>query len=435
MAKEDLALLGGEKSVKDDYKDIFRWPVVTKEDEEAVLEVLRRGSMSGNDITLQFEKEYAGWAGTEYALAYPNGTDGLRAAMWASGVGAGDEIICPSLTYWASCAQALTLGAAVNFADIDPDTLTIDINDIEHRIGPRTRAIVAVHYASYPCDMDPIMKIAENHNLKVIEDVSHAHGGMYKGKMLGSIGDCAGMSLMSGKSLAVGEGGMLTTNSRTIYERCIAYGFYERTSQTMWADYQVELHEPELKKFAGLPLGGYKHRINQTAAAMGRVQLRNYPSRRKEILKAMNRFWDMLDGTPGIKAHRPPENSGLEMGGWYTARGLYREKELGGLPLEKFCEALRAEGFPASPGANSPLHLHPVFHEADIFRQGKPTMISFGQRDVRQGPGSLPVTEKVIQTVFSIPWFKKDAPDVIAEYVNAVNKVAANADRLVKEDR
>lgn len=431
--KQKLALTGGEKSVAGAHEDIFKWPVVTKEDEEAVLEVLRRGAMSGNDVTLQFEKEYAEWNKTEYALAYPNGTDSLRSAMWACGLGAGDEIICPSLTYWASCAQALTLGAAVNFADIVQDTLTIDPDDIEHRIGPRTKAIVAVHYASYPCDMDRIMEIAKKHNVRVIEDVSHAHGGMYKGKMLGSIGDCAGASLMSGKSLAVGEAGMLTTNSREIYERCIAYGFYERTVKTRWVDSAAELHDDSLRKFAGIPLGGYKHRLNQTASAMGRCQLRRYPERRKEILKAMNRFWDMLEGVPGVKAHRPPESSGLEMGGWYASMGLYKKEELGGLPIERFCEALTAEGFETSPGANSPLHLHPVFQEADIFNQGRPTMISFGQRDVRQGAGSLPVTEAVPETVFRIPWFKKDVPDVIAEYADAVKKVAENEDRLMEE--
>ena len=147
-----LALLGGPKSVTLDVGDLFRWPIVTREDEDAVLSVLRAGSMSGNEITKQFEAEFAQWIGRGHALAYPNGTDALRAAMWAVGLGAGDELICPSMTYWASCAQALTLGAAVNFADIDPDTLCIAPGDIELRIGPRTRAIMVVHYAGHPCD-------------------------------------------------------------------------------------------------------------------------------------------------------------------------------------------------------------------------------------------------------------------------------------------
>ncbi len=180
--KSTLAVLGGPKSVTREQGDIFKWPIVTKEDEDAVLEVLRAGSMSGNAVTKEFEKEFAAWQGRKYALAYPNGTDSLRAAMWASGLGAGDEIICPSMTYWASATQALTLGAAVNFADIDPETLCIDPGDIEHRIGPRTKAIMVVHYAGYPCDMDRIMAIARKHGVKVIEDVSHAQGSLYQGQ-------------------------------------------------------------------------------------------------------------------------------------------------------------------------------------------------------------------------------------------------------------
>ena len=158
-----LAFNGGPKSVTQDHKDMFHWPIVTKEDENAVLDVLRRGAMSGTDITKQFEREFAAWIGRDYALGYCNGTESLRAALWACGVGAGDEIICPGMTYWASCTAALTLGAAVNFAEILPDTLCIDPADIEHRIGPRTKAIMVVDYSGFPWDMDRILRIALKH--------------------------------------------------------------------------------------------------------------------------------------------------------------------------------------------------------------------------------------------------------------------------------
>ena len=429
----ELALLGGPKAIADDAPEVFRWPIVTSEDEQAVLEVLRRGAMSGNDVSKVFEAEFAAWMGMRFALTYPNGTEALRAAMWSCGVGAGDEVICPSMTYWASCTSALTLGAAVNFADIQRDTLVIDPADIEHRIGPRTKAIIVVHYAGYPCDMDAIMEIAKRRKVAVIEDVSHAHGGLYRGRMVGTFGDVAAMSLMSGKAFPIGEGGMLVTNSRDIYERCVSYGFYERTgvaSRFNAPDAQVTL--AELKQYAGVPLGGYKHRLNQTASAMGRVQLKHYPARMAEIQAAMNRFWDLLDGVPGIRAHRPPASSGSTMGGWYSPRGLYRKDELGGVCCARFCEAVRAEGFQGCwPGANAPLHLHPVFHTADIFRMGRPTMISFGQRDVRQGAGSLPVSEQIAEIAFSVPWFKKDDERVIRQFADAFRKVAENADKLL----
>ena len=428
-----LALSGGAKTI-DGSKlppDLFRWPIVTAEDESAVLEVLRSGQMSGNAITREFEKEMAAWIGVPLALAYPNGTEALRAAMWACGVGAGDEVICPSMTYWASCTSALSLGAAVNFAEIGAETLVIDPADIERRIGPRTRAIIVVHYAGYPCDMDAILAIARRHKVRVIEDVSHAQGGLYKGRMLGTFGDVGCMSMMSGKPFAIGEGGVLLTSDRAIFERCISYGFYERSAASRWNSPDMQFTSEELKQYAGVPLGGFKHRLNQTASAMGRVVLKHYPQRMKRIQDAMNRFWDLLEGVPGIRAHRPPKGSGSTMGGWYMPRGLYRAGELGGLSCARFTEAVRAEGFDSCwVGANEPLHLHPVFNTADIFNQGKPTMIAFGQRDVRQGPGSLPVSERISEIAFAAPWFKQDAPDAIALYARAFRKVVEHADEL-----
>jgi dTDP-4-amino-4,6-dideoxygalactose transaminase len=411
---------------------MFTWPIVTGEDEAAVLDVLRRRAMSGTEVTKEFEREFAAWTGMKHALAYCNGTASLHAAMWACGVGAGDEVICPSMTFWASCTAALSLGAAVNFADIDRQTLCINPADLEHRIGERTRAILVVHYAGHPCDMDRIMEIARRRGVRVIEDVSHAHGALYQGRMVGTFGDIAGMSLMSGKSLAIGEGGIMVTNDRELYERCVAYGHYERTgspSSYNPADAQVTL--PELRPYAGLAMGGFKHRLNQTASAMGRVQLRHYPARMAEVQKAMNRFWDLLEGAPGIRAHRVSKGSGSTMGGWYFAHGLYRGEELGGLSCARFCEAVRAEGVTnCFPGANRPLHLHPAFHTADLFRMGRPTMISFGQRDVRQGPGTLPVSESIEEIAFGVPWFKHDRPEVIAEYAAAYRKVAEHAAEL-----
>ena len=428
-----LALHGGPKAVQSFDDGVFAWPIVTEEDEQAILDVLRNRSMSATDITKQFEQEYAAWNGTEYALGVCNGTAGLLAAMWACEVGAGTEIICPSITYWASAAPALQLGATVNFADIDPDTLCIAPGDIEHRIGPKTRAIVVVHYCGHPCDMDAILPIARKHNVKVIEDASHAQGGLYKGKKVGTLGDIAVMSLMSGKSFAIGEAGIIVTSDRELFERCVAFGHYERTgvaSNYNPADNQVT--RDDLKAFAGLPLGGAKHRMNQWCSAMGRVQLKHYDERTAVIQSALNRFWDLLEDVPGIEPHRPPAGSGSTMGGWYHARGLYRADELGGLSCERFCEAVRAEGvYIALPGANKPLHLHAYFHQADIFGQGKPTALAFGQRDVRQGPGSLPVSEAINDMAFGVPWLKRDEPEFIEQVAAAYRKVATQAEKLL----
>lgn len=420
--KQPLAILGGPKAVPTDLPDLFAWPIVTSEDEQAVLEVLRAGKMSGWDITRKFEAEYAAWLGMKYAVGLPNGTMSLEAAMWACGLRRGDEIIAPSLTYWASVLPAMRLGATVAFADIDPVSLCIDPADIEPRITDRTRAILVVHYCGHPCDMDSIAALARRRSLKVIEDVSHAHGGLYKGRMVGTFGDAAAFSMMAGKSFPVGEGGMLCTNDPAIYERTIAYCQYERTMQ--------DLTLPELKAFAGLPQGAMKGRMNQTCAAMGRVQLKYYPQRMKDIQDAMNRFWDLLEGTPGLRPHRPQKGSDTTMGGWYNPLGHYIPEELDGLPVERFIEAVNAEGARSGRAANFPLHLHPLLNTADIFGDGKPTRIAFADRDVRQGPGSLPVSEGLAERCCGIPWFKHDRPEQIEAYAAAFKKVALQAERL-----
>ncbi|PIU51594.1 hypothetical protein COS91_03690 [Candidatus Desantisbacteria bacterium CG07_land_8_20_14_0_80_39_15] len=430
MRKEKLAIKGGKRAVQKVQGDMFKWPIITKEDENAVLEVLRAGKMSETDVTMKFEKEYAGWHKIKYALGFNTGTAALHSAMWACRVGVGDEIIGPSLTYWASVLPALNLGATVIFAEVKPETLCIDPDDIEHRITKRTKAIIPVHYCGYPCDMDKIMKIARIYKIKVIEDVSHAHGGLYKGRVLGTIGDTGCFSIMSGKALPCGEGGMLTTNNREIYERAVAFGHYERTSQTRYSKTQG-LTIPQLKKFAGLPWGGFKYRMHQLTSAVGRVQLKHYRKRMKEIQKAMNYFWDLLEGVKGIRAHRPAKNSGSTMGGWYAPHGIYVPEELGNLPIKKFCEAVQAEGSVCSSGTNFPLHLHPLFHEADIYHHGRPTIIANTKRDVRQKKGSLPVTESIPARAFSIPWFKHYRKDIIKEHAYAFCKVAENYKQLL----
>ncbi|MCP4638915.1 MAG: DegT/DnrJ/EryC1/StrS family aminotransferase [bacterium] len=417
-----LAIHGGPKTVTADCGKATAWPLITKEDEDAVLEVLRAGSMSGTDITKEFEKEFAAYLGVEYCLGYCNGTASLLGAMFGCGVGAGDEIICPGMTYWASALPCFQLGATVVFADVDPDSLCIDPADIDHRITDRTKAIVIVHYAGYPCDMDPIMAIAEKRGVKVIEDVSHAHGSLYKGRITGSLGHVAAMSCMSGKSLVASEAGMLATNDREIWERAIAFGHYARHD---------DLTIPDLVKGKGYPLGGAKHRMNQLSSALGRSQLRAYPGRIAEIQEAMNLFWDLQEGVPGIKAHRPSKESGSTMGGWYAAKGLYRAEELGGLHVKKFCEAVSAEGCQTGPGANRAMNLHPVLNDVDIYGHGKPTRNAFSDRDVRQPEGSLPVTESIMEICYHIPWFKRMDKEAIEQCAAAYRKVAENADQLM----
>ena len=425
--KSSLAILGGQPTVTLPAQDMFTWPIITQEDEDEVLKVLRAGQMSGTAITMQFEKEFAEWTGVKHALGFNNGTASLLAAMFGVGIGTGDEIICPATTYWASALPVFSLGGTVVFADIDPNTLCIDPKDIERRISKKTKAILVVHYLGHPAEMDAIMAIAEKHNLKVIEDVSHAQGGLYKSRKLGSIGHVSGISMMTGKSFAIGEGGMLTTNDTEIYERAIAFGHYER--------FESGIQTKSLQPFMGLPLGGFKNRMHQLSAAVGRVQLKHYDARCSEIRKALNYFWSLLEGVPGLRAHRIDESTGSNMAGWYGCHGLYRTEELGGLSVTRFCEAVRAEGVQCcTPGCNRPLHTHSVFNDADIYGDGKPTRIANSERDLRQPLGTLPVSERIGNEVYFIPWFKHLRKDVITEYAKAFRKVAQHHTDLLASD-
>lgn len=427
-AGSKLAIHGGPKAVENLDGGLFHWPIVTEEDEKAVIDVLRKGSMSGVDVTQQFEAEWAEYLGTKYALANCNGTSALLEAMFAVGIGRRDEMIVPSMTYWASALQVMSLGGTPVFADCHPDSLCIDPADIEKRIGKRTKAIMVVHYCGHPADMDPIMAIAEKHNLKVIEDVSHAHGALYKGRKVGTFGDVSAMSMMSGKGFAVGEGGILCTDDDEIFQRAIAFGHYERQAS--------DITIPEIKAITfpdhvrtGMPLGAIKGRLNQTCAAFGRVQLKHYPDRLAEIQKAMNYFCDLLEELPGLKAHRPADSKSHN-GCWYNPLIHYVPEEVGNVPVEKVYEALTAEGFPVARGANYPIHLHPVVNEADIYHDGKPTAIAFADRDTRLGKGSLPVSEATYERTLGIGWFKKYDPKAIETCAAAAKKVFSQIDQL-----
>ena len=426
--EKTLAYFGKEPMIKEKAPEsLFHWPIITEEDEAAALDVIRGNKFSGIDITEKFQDEFAAWLGVKYAVCYCNGTLSLAAAMFAIGLGAGDEIICPTKTYWGSIAQTVTFGATPVFCNIT-DMLSMDPADIERCITPKTKAIMVVHYLAYPADMDAIMAIAKKHNLLVIEDVSHAQGGLYKGKRLGTFGDVAAMSLMSGKSFAAGELGILVTNHRAYYERSLAYAHYERNNKTYITE-STDLHP-----FAGIALGGVKGRANQLCSAMARVQLKYYDARCEEIRRAMNYFWDLLEGVPGIRAIRVDESEGSNMGGWYCPHGAYYPQELGGLSVGKFCEAVRAEigGDICWAGGNYCLHTHASFHSFDFNHLGHPTRMAYCDRDM-VGEDALcrPSEEKYC---FSVPWFKHMDKEWIERYAAAYRKVCENYKELVEVD-
>ena len=246
------------------------------------------------------------------------------------------------------------------------------------------------------------MEMANARGIKVIEDVSHAHGARYKGQLVGTIGHVGAMSCMSGKAFAIGEAGMLITDDQEIYERAIAFGHYERTRQIEHpgateavrsaAGWLQVSHEPVV-------IGGWPGAVEALPGAHG-----GNPAGDELLLGPAGR------GAGGFGRTRPPPDSDSTMGGWYSPHGLYVPEELGGLSVAAFCAAVSAEGARTSPGANFLLHQHPVLNEADVYGHGTPTRIAHADRDVRQDAATLPKSDSLPERVYSIPWFKHYRP-------------------------
>jgi dTDP-4-amino-4,6-dideoxygalactose transaminase len=424
-----LALLGGEPFIKEAApKELFKWPIITEEDKANVMWVVENNRFSATDITQKFEAQFAEWQGRKHAIAYTNGTMALAAAMFAVGLSAGDEIICTTKTYWASILQAVSLGAVPVFCNIN-DMLSMDPDDLERCISPKTKAIMVVHYIGYPCDMDRIMEIANKHNLYVIEDVSHAQGSLYKGKKCGNFGHIAAMSMMSGKSFAAGEMGMVVTDDKKLYERAIAYGHYERNN----AKYITE--SEDLKPYFHLPLGAVKGRVNQVCSVLGIGQLKYFDERSAEIRRAMNYFFDIIEKIPGLTPLRTDESTGSTMGAFYIGIAIYDPKKFGGLSSKRFAEAVSAEfngAHTSFEGVNFCLHTHEYFKSYDFLGLGKPSRVAFSDRDARvDDEKANPSTEKYC---LSVPWFKKFDKEWIEKYAAAYQKVADNYMDLLEGD-
>ncbi len=424
MAK--LALMGGKPLLDKLDEPLFHWPIVNDAMIAAQTKVLLDGNMSGTDISRKFEIEFAKWQGRKYALTHNNGTSALTAAMYGVGLGRGDEIICPSITYWASCTSALSLGATVVFCDIDPETLQIAPASFEAHVTPRTKAVMVVHYMSHPAPMDEIMAIARRHGIKVIEDVSHAQGGHYKGRMLGTFGDAAAMSLMSGKSFCIGEGGMLVTDDLEVYRRAIRLGHYDRIVDVF--------SDEEMAETKNLPFGGLKNRMHQVSAAIGLEQLKKYDSEIAEIDHAMKYYWNGIADVAGIRKIYP-KDPGSDKAGWYASRCHYDPEAFKGVSNVTFCMALNAEvgGGPFAYGCNMPLHKSSLFYDVDVYGDGKPTASAFlpDGIDPRALTGDLPVSDGINAFLLADPWFKHDYHDRIDPYIEAVHKVAANCEELL----
>ena len=332
MNKEKLAINGGAPVTTRPFPEPWLGPAAIGEEEaQAVAAVVRSGKIfrylaPESSQCAALERLFRDFTGCRYTLAVGGGTAALICGLVGLGVGDGDEVILPGFTYVASPSSILICGAVPVIAEID-ESLTIDPVDVERKITARTRAIMPVHMRGFPCNMERIMDIARRHNLLVIEDCAQACGGMYKGKPLGALGDVGCFSLQQYKVITAGEGGLVATNSRRVYERA---AIRHDSAMCFW----------EPANTTTTPFPGENFRMNEMEGALACVQFR----RMAEILsrtRALRRqIYEAVGDCPGIKtcpSTDPEGDCGITV-------ALLLDS---GDKARLFCEALKAEGIPA----------------------------------------------------------------------------------------
>lgn len=419
-----LALLGGAPAVT--IKKEFRWPIITEAEIEAVGELLRQGAISdtayGEPIR-KLEESWADYLGVEFALARVDGTAALHSACFAAGIGPGAEVIVQSYTWIATVGCIVAAGGVPVFADIEPQTYTLDPADVRRKITPRTKAIMVVHLWGHPTEMDAIRALADEHNLLVIEDASHAHGGIYKGRKVGTLGDLSVFSLQASKAIPAGEGGILATRSREYFERALLLA---QSPGRLDLHLELEHH----RRFKDTGLGAFKYRINPLNAVIGRMQMARFEGYNEVRQRNMDFLTERLTNLKGV---RPPYTAPhVTRGGYYGYPLLYCPAELDGLPVETFLAALQAEGVQLARERYPLMHLAPLYQEQNPIGGGWPWSFSEETRAVRYRAGDLPVTEELYPRLLALPSYDKVIPceDLFAQYAQAFRKVTANVEQL-----
>jgi len=393
--KKDLAVNGG-KPVRD---TLLRYghQSIDEDDIQAVVETLRSDWITTGPKVAEFERAFADRIESKYALSFSSGTAALHGAAFAAGLGPGDEAITTPMTFCATANCILYRGANPVFADISPDTMNIDPEEIARRITSKTRAILPVDYAGHPADLDAIMDLAESNDLLVIEDACHALGAEYRGKRVGSISHMTVFSFHPVKHITTGEGGMVTTDDPELARRLRLFRNHgidsdarQRQTKGQWHYEMIDL--------------GYNYRLTDIACALGLSQLKKLDqnlSRRREIASRYRaELWDM----PGLIL--PTERS-YASSAWHLYPIRLDLESLGGTRSEIFA-ALRAENI----GVNVhyiPVHLHPYYRNR------------FGYRS-----GEYPKAEASYESLISLPMFHGMTDQDVRDVVVSLSKVVSH---------
>ena len=340
-------------------------PYITEEDAYAVYRAVLERRLSQGFYVEKFENEFAKYVKAKEGIAVFNGTVALHLALSAIGVKSGDEVIVPSFSFISSANVILFQHAKPVFVDIDPLTFNLNPEDVRRKITDKTKAIIAVHYAGHPAEMDELMEIAEKNNLYLIEDAAEAHGSLYKGKMVGSLGHLACFSFYPNKNMTTGEGGMITTDDSELAEKLRMLRSHGRA-------------EPLYYKFLG-----FNYRMTDIQAALGLVQLKRLEwVISKKIEKA--EYYSKVIEEEYSDIVRPPYKAPHVRHTYMLYTVQFKSRKL----REKAKELYLKENIETRTAFDPPIHLQPVYVE----------MFGYSR-------GYLPITEKTSDTVLSIPLF------------------------------
>lgn len=366
------------------------------EEKKAVLEVLDSGWLTMGAVTKSFETHFAKFIGIKHAFAVSSCTSALHLACQVLDIEVGDEIILPSLTFVATANAIYYTGARPIFADITSEKdLTISPEDIEHRITPKTRAIMIMHYAGYPCDMPAIRDIADRHGLVLIEDAAHAVGGMLEGRPLGTWGDIACFSFFSNKNMTTGEGGMIVTNSDHYAKKIRLLRSHGMTTLT-WDRHQGHAHSYDVVEI------GYNYRIDEIRSAIGLAQLAKLPRWNEQRKQHVTRYHQLLQEIcPQIDV---PFLSHRGESAFHIMPILLPES----ITRNDFYSAMKEQGIQTS------FHYPPV-HTFSVYRNMRP-----------KNGFKLLLTEIAAKREVTLPLFPSMDDNTISDIINTISTILSS---------
>lgn len=417
---EKLGFFGGDKTISVPLPHWeWNWCPATDDEIKTVVDYMQYGKLNKNgypDIVSTFEKKFSDYHGVDFSLMMNSGTSSIHTAFFALGIGPGDEVLAPTLTFPATATPILHVNAVPVLCDCLPDTATIDPAEIERKISKKTKAVIITHLWGHPCEMSEILDIVSENNLSLIEDCSHAHGAKYKGKLVGTFGDIGCFSLDSQKMMASGEAGVMITNDRRLFERALLFSDFGPRIKS-------ELTIPEYKRF-NMTGYGLKYRVHPLAAAIANEKLKKLDWLNSNRNCLLNSLSEKIANLPGIKP--PVTRDYVYRGAFFGYKPFYKSEEFNNLPLDAFINIMEAEGMDIRPTGTPPLHLLELFKspEDGMYHNHCPRKCALVKQTYNYNQGDLPKSEQIIKGTFSLPTFSfKHQKELIDLYALAFMKV------------